>query len=117
MAILDPVLPAQPASLGVKSSGLGRATAGEILGVAPTVPGSFEGLRARVAGSAASLCSPNLGHALDWHYDTRDLPPDIHNYKQHRLHRLALCESREPQRIARWGYMSNLLSPRTRPCV
>lgn len=65
MALPDP-RPTCPASqLGCEVIWLGPCDGGGNPGVAPTVPGTFERLRARVAGSAASLCSPNLGHALD----------------------------------------------------
>lgn len=94
---------AQPASLDVKSSGLGRATAGEILGGHHHLCLGDEGSSRGAAGGRGWQEVPHLCVCLtsDTRWisirDIRDLPPDIRNPK-HRSPWLALFQSRELQR-------------------
>lgn len=88
---------AQPASLGVKSSGLGRATAGEILG--GHHHGSFRGATGGRGWQEVPHLCVCLTSDTRWNSirDNRDLPPDIRN-SRHRSPLLALFQSRELQR-------------------
>lgn len=74
---------AQPASLGVKSSGWAVRRRGRSWGEPPRCLGSFEG-RARGWQEVLHLCG-RLTSDTRWISicDIRDLPPDIRNSKQH----------------------------------